>query len=41
MLGLGGPPGAGGPLLEGLDEPIIQTPDDKLTHATLHLTINI
>jgi len=39
VLGLGGPPGTGGPALEGLDEAIIEAPDDKLTHVALYLDI--
>jgi len=35
VLGLGGPPGPSSPLLQGLDETVIQAPDDKLTHNTL------
>jgi hypothetical protein len=35
LFGLSGTPGPRGSLLEGLDEAIIEAPDEKLTHGTL------
>jgi hypothetical protein len=41
VLGLGRPPGPRGSALEGLDEAIIQTSDDKLAHGILILDITL
>ena len=41
MFGLGSPPGAGGPLLEYLDQSVILAADDKLSHGVAFvLSIN-
>lgn len=40
MLGLGGAPKPGRPLLESLDDTFIETPDDQLAHRALHNAIN-
>jgi hypothetical protein len=39
MLRLGGAPKPGGPLLKGLDQAIVETPDNKLAHHALHYAI--